>query len=177
MEHMHNILLGCTRFTTKTWNENMNYRSSHLSENSIIQPIYGLDKMIAEEYTSYPFIFIFEMNNTTNKIEGIGLIENRTCHDKEYKIYDNSNYNLYIYSGKYWMDRETLLIYNTTLINDFELMLFKGKSHLKRLSGITILNEDKCKKRNINLNETKIQIFNYFKHMIAALNDVPKKLI
>jgi len=39
------------------------------------------------------------MNNSTNKIEGIGLIQNRLILDKNYRIYDDMDYNRYIYRG------------------------------------------------------------------------------
>ena len=37
------------------------------------------------------------MNNERNRIEGIGLIKNLLVVDKRHKIYENNDYNRYIY--------------------------------------------------------------------------------
>jgi hypothetical protein len=47
-------------------------------------------------------VFVVEMNNSTNKIEGIGLIKNKPETEKYYKVYCDGNTNRYTYIGKYY---------------------------------------------------------------------------
>jgi hypothetical protein len=94
------------------------------------------------------------MNNSTNMIEGIGLIKNKPEMEKYYKVHLDGNTNRYIYIGNYFIDRKTIEDYNPQLIQILELILFKGKSHSKRGAGLTIIPEkvlklDICKDINI----------------------------
>ena len=128
--------LACTRFNNTTYDENIRYRNKH-NENVI----YGSTLKIRNKYPLGSLIFIAEMNNETNKIEGIGLIRNLLAHDKRHKIYDNNEYNRYIYRGKYWLSREQIDAFNPEILEIFDNILFKGKSHLKCRIGITIITE------------------------------------
>ena len=102
------------------------------------------------------------MNNEENKIEGIGVIKNKIAHDKKYKIYSDSDYNRIIYQGKYWLSREQLLSLDPELVDIFDKMLFKGKSHLKRQSGISVVTEKLTKKWDHDLNMLKRRIKGLF---------------
>jgi hypothetical protein len=84
-------------------------------------------------------VFVIEMNNSINKIEGIGLIKNNYETKKYYKVHSDSNTNRYTYIGKYFIDRDTINIYNSKLVFILEEILFKGKTHSKRGSGLTII--------------------------------------
>jgi len=128
--------LACTRFNNITYDENINYRSKY-NENVI----YGSTLKIRDKYPAGCLIFIAEMNNEKNRIEGIGLIKNLLVHDKRHKIYDNNEYNRYIYRGKYWLSREQINDFDTEVLEIFDNILFKGKSHLKCRIGITIITE------------------------------------
>jgi hypothetical protein len=80
------------------------------------------------------------MNNTTNKIEGIGLITNKNILDKPYRIYDDMDYNRYIYKGNKRIKVESISDeYNKRVISVLEQLLFKGERHCKRAQGITEL--------------------------------------
>ena len=125
--------IACTRFNHITYDENITYRMS-----TNIPVIYGTPLKIREIYPDGALLFVVEMNNDTNKIEGIGLIRNSQVLDKRYKIYQNSEYNRYIYKGQYWLKREQL---GLEIIETFDTILFKGKSHLKCRTGITIITE------------------------------------
>lgn len=127
------MYIACTRFTNITLSENISYK------NTINQPvIYGSSVKIKDTYDKGCLIFVAEMNNTTNKIEGIGLIRN-TLIPENHKIYKNSEYNRYIYKGNYWLSREQLINLDEDIVEILDIILFKGKSHLKRFIGITIL--------------------------------------
>lgn len=128
--------IASTRFNNKTYRENLNYREKHLET-----VIYGTDIKINDKYSPGSLIFVVEMNNDKDQIEGIGLIRNILVHDIKNKIYDNSDYNRYIYRGEYWVDRETILVLDKDIVKICDLILFKGKSHMKRVSGISVLTE------------------------------------
>ena len=128
--------LACTRFNNATYKENMDYRIKH---DEIV--IYGPSYKIRDIYPVGALIFVAEMNNEKNKIEGIGLIKNSLVSDKIHKVYENGEYNRYIYRGNYWINRETLIILDSEIVEVFDNILFKGKSHMKFRTGITILTE------------------------------------
>ena len=146
--------IGCTRFNNSTYEENINYRLKHN-----LPVIYGSALKIRNIYLPEALIFVMEMNNDTNKIEGIGLIRNSIVHNKTHKIYDHVEYNRYIYSGKYWIKRELI---DPQIIEICDKILFKGKSHLKCRSGISILTEKLFTHWDYKIKDLKNKIKNMF---------------
>jgi hypothetical protein len=157
--------LACTRFNDTTFTENMNYRNKN---NEIV--IYGSTLKIREIYPPGSLIFIAEMNNQHNRIEGIGLIKNWLVHDRRHKIYENNEYNRYIYRGKYWLSRSQIDEFNPQILEIFDNILFKKKSHLKCRIGITIITEKLFVHWDYELqilkNMVKNLFINYFKNII-----------
>jgi len=155
--------LACTRFNNITYYKNIHYRNKY-NENVI----YGSTLKIRDIYHVGSLIFIAEMNNDTNKIEGIGLIANQLVHNKRHKIYDNDEYNRYIYRGKYWLSREQINEFDPEILEIFDNILFKGKSHLKHRIGITIITEKLFTHWIYELNALKNKVkqlfMNYFKN-------------
>ena len=127
--------IATTRFNNDTWKENCNYKN----KNGIDGVIYGTNIRIRCSHSLGSLFFVIEMNNETNKIEGIGLIRNQLVLDKRYNIYSIGDYNRYIYKGDYWLSRDKLYYYDKELVNIFETILFKGKGHFKRQSGISVV--------------------------------------
>lgn len=151
--------LACTRFNNTTYDENICYRNKN---NEIC--IYGSTLKIRETYPPGCLIFIAEMNNEKNKIEGIGLIKNLLVHDRRHRIYENSEYNRYIYRGNNWLSREQINDFDNTILEIFDNILFKGKSHLKCRIGITIITEKLFVHWDYELEELKNKIKNLFNH-------------
>lgn len=152
---MHHI--ATTRFNNATLAENMAYRAK------VLEPVlYGSSIRIHQKYSIGCTMFVFEMNNEQNRIEGIGVIKNQVVHDKKYKIYSESDYNRIIYRGSHWLGRAQLLEMDPELIDIFDKMLFKGKSHLKRQSGITVVTEKLTKKWDQDLDLLKRRIKGLF---------------
>lgn len=130
-------LIATTRFNDETFAENNKYK-----ELKGIQGVLYCQRLrIKETVLLNTPLFVIEMNNQRNKIEGIGLIRNLIVTDKYYKVYDNSDFNRYVYKGAYRMSREELCELNEPLVECVERMCFKGKSHLKRLPGITVVSD------------------------------------
>ena len=156
------ITIASTRFNKQTWNENCSYREKR----KLPGCIYCSPLPLSSRISPNSLLFVIEMNNSRNKIEGIGLIHNYLQIDKYY-VYDNGNYNRYIYKSNYRIDRTMLKHYNTPLVNILDHILFKEKTHLKRGSGITtvpdkLLRHSVCS--DINIKDELITIFkNHFR--------------
>jgi len=127
------ITIASTRFNNHTWNENANYRNKIQHDGCI----YGCPQSISSKIPQDSLLYIFEMNNSLNRIEGIGLIKNKIYYDHYYKIYSDGNYNRFVYRSSYRINRDYLEMNYPDILSLFESILFKGKSHLKRGFGIT----------------------------------------
>jgi hypothetical protein len=119
-----------TRFNNRTWEENCRWRE----KNNFDGCIYNSPVYIKHTIPLQISLFVIEMNNETNKIEGIGKIVNYVHTDRKYKVYSDNNYNRYTYYGKVRINRE--MIKNKEKLEKLEERLFKGKSHIKRGQGI-----------------------------------------
>ena len=62
--------LASTRFNNSTFHENTLFKK----DNKIDGVIYGSNLQINKKYEKGVLLFVFEMNNETNQIDGIGLI-------------------------------------------------------------------------------------------------------
>ena len=135
---MNPYYIGTVRFSNETFQENKKWRE----ENDWDGCIYGSPTPIAQS----PYwrkvgmgakIFILEMNNDEDRIEGIGLIKNFIRYDLSISIYNDSNYNRYIYRSIHRKDRKD--IENKDILKFLETLVFKSKGHLKRSHGISII--------------------------------------
>jgi hypothetical protein len=131
------VIIVSTRFTDNTFDQNMDYRKKH----SIRGCIYGVSQEMSPKIEYDTIVLVIEMNNSQNKIEGIGLIKNRPIRDKYFKIYDDANYNRYVYKGDYYASRYEIERINSEIIYIFDYILFKEKTHLKRGTGFTTIPE------------------------------------
>jgi hypothetical protein len=75
--------IATTRFNEKTYEQNVNYKKKM----GQLACLYGTPIKIKETIPLESQVYVIEMNNSTNKIEGIGLIQNRLILDKNYRIY------------------------------------------------------------------------------------------
>jgi hypothetical protein len=126
--------VASTRFTSETYAENQAYRRD---TNQAV--VYGSPYSIREQYTRHAWVMVLEMNITTNRLEGIGMIVNRCIFPKRDTIHQQSDYNRYLYGGPWWWSRDELRVRDADLLAWVETRLFKGKGHMKRLVGITVL--------------------------------------
>ena len=152
------LSIATTRFNQDTWEENQSYRS----KKQILGCIYGIPKRLSETIPVKTCVAVFEMNNSTNTIMGIGLIVNYLRMDIYYKIYSDCNYNRYVYKSKYRIDKNEFKDNELPFINYFENLLFCGKGHLKRGHGITQIPYKKIKKytfENISAENYILEMF------------------
>ena len=165
---MQNINLVSTRFNEDTWRQNINYRLKHKEFNCI----YGSPKPLTEKIIIHSLLFVIEMNNTTNQIEGIGLIRNHPKINRP--IYTVGNFNRYTYQGKYRINRDLLLEKNQKLVECLDYILFKEKTHMKRGSGFTMIPEKLMKHRKCEEMEIKKEIVDLF-HSVYKVEENDNK--
>lgn len=123
-----------TRFNNETFLQNRNYCINH---NGLY---YGSPTQVKENIKPNANIIVIEMNNTKNKIMGIGLVKNEIRKQKQHKIYEDQNYNRFTYIGKIRIDSEEITnSYDKQVLAALENLFFKGATHLKRAQGITEL--------------------------------------
>jgi hypothetical protein len=164
-----------SRFTETTRQQNAAFRAKIGAK-----CLYSSPTPISSAVPNNAIMFVLEMNNTDNKIMGIGLLKNIPIYHK-YEIYDNNNvnnavvcvdssakvktnYNMFQYVGKYRIDYENMTERDKQILQILEIMCFTGSRHLKRLKGITIFPEymlNKCKKM--------VDLLDYIIHMFKAL--------
>lgn len=148
------IKLGVTRFNIETYNENKRWRESRYYDGCI----YGSSVKIKESVSPQCVIIIFEMNNSLDIIEGIGIIKNTIVH-KKYNIYNDNNYNRYIYKSNFRLDKKDFDESLREIIINLEKLLFTGKTHLKRGHGIQLVSDTLKKLNDFNFDKYFIDLF------------------
>ena len=153
-------LVTC-RYNKHTWEEMCQYR-----EKTKIPYLCGMSIPMSSSILLDIPVFVIEMNNSLNEIMGIGLIRNKYETDKHHKIYSDTNYNRFIYTGKYYLSRVTLENYYSELVDILDEILFKGKTHSKRGGGFTkipkkVLEYDICKDIDIKSEIRKLFIYHF----------------
>ena len=127
-----------TRFDNKTFEENKIWKQ----KNNEIGCIYGSPIKITEKILPEQQILVLEMNNSINKIQGIGIIKNELVikdSKKKYRIYSDYNYNRYIYKSDLHINIYNLNNKDKKIIETLEYLLFKTNKHCKRGHGIQII--------------------------------------
>ena len=134
---MNKYYIAVTRFNNQTYHNNIKYKE----QNNFTGCIYGVPVKIKDDIPLNSAVFVIEMNNDLNKIEGIGLIRNMCHFDKYHRIYKNEfdlDYNRYIYKGKTHIHVSKITNdYDKKVINTLEQLLFTTSRHSKRGQGIT----------------------------------------
>jgi hypothetical protein len=149
-------MIVTSRFTTSTMEENNAFRK----RNPKAGCIYCSPFPITEKFTDM-VLFVLEMNNTTNRIDGIGMIRNKAVVNK-YKVYEHGSYNRYTYIGKYRISREEVTEEEEQIMQVFDTLCFKGYTNMKRGKGITAFSAEilyKCVK-HMDLVEYIRKMFN-----------------
>jgi len=129
-----------TRFTTDTYYQNIRFKQNIDWNGSLYSTM-----LTFPANTPDKLLFVIDMNNTTNKIVGIGLVRNSLAKDQSLNIYSNPSFNNYIYKSKYYVsiaeiqenfdgraDKMDASSWLKFIECEFEEKLFYGKSHSKR---------------------------------------------
>lgn len=154
-----------TRFNNETIRQNRAY----IESNGLGGCIYPVPQRLSPHIHINSLVFVVEMNNTTNMVEGVGLIRNAVKTDKYYKVYEDLNFNRYVYQGKYHMYRDEI---EPRILEIMETILFRGKTHSKRGSGMTCIPVkllEKYPETNVSLEMKKMYIN---KFNLSKKNDI-----
>lgn len=130
--------LMVSRYSNETVEQVNIYRKNNDIENN--KSIYCSPMKIKDSVLINETLMVLEMNNDKNKVIAVGLIKNYVWADKIYNIYTDRNYTRYIYKGNYRILREEMESIDKkyeSIMKIFDLVLFKGKTHVKRGQGIT----------------------------------------
>ena len=135
--------LMTTRFTDETFQQYQRYKNNHQIDGSLYNVAYYLRFNTVK--LNVPMI-ILEMNNTQNKLMGMGLVLNQFQDMNKHDIYTDINYNRYTYQSKYYIsfaeyspdwkyvpDLKTV----RKVIFALETVCFFGKTHIKRGAAFT----------------------------------------
>jgi len=141
-----------TRFNVTTLKENRAFKEA----NNIAGCIYGTPIKITDKILPNEMIIILEMNNTLNKIAGIGIIKNKLEREdrKQNRIYSDNNYNRFIYKSELFIPTSAFTREETAAIEALEHFLFKTSRHCKRGHGIQQIPKFILNRQDINFGET-----------------------
>lgn len=126
---LNKMSISVTRFNNETYEYFSKYN------NTIKGCVYNCPVRIKESIAPSKSIYVIEMNNSNNKIMGIGIINAKT-HVRKHKIYKDLNFNRFSYEGKKRITREELDDVDLRYLTLIESKIFYTKSHLKRGHGI-----------------------------------------
>ena len=150
--------LATTRFNTKTWQERQHWMERNDWQTGCI---YGTP--IKTKETMGDTLIVLEMNNDENKLMAISLIKNRpVLADKTHQIYQDRNYNRYIYKSPYRLliDEIELTEMEKKIVAILTQLLFKGACHSKRAQGITEMPVW------IMQNKRRVDFLKYFRYIL-----------
>ena len=125
--------LATTRFNHSTWDENVAFRLKYKHKG--VACIYASPHLMNNIPRGYP-MYILEMNNETNRILGIGLVINQTKY--RISVYENNNYNRYVFVGKKRVSREELTEKEELMFRGLDALCFTEKWHSKRSDGLSL---------------------------------------
>ena len=151
-----------TRFDNATWSENANFRARQSNNHGCI---YCSPIMVSSSIPQNSPMFVLEMNNDTDRIIGIGMVRNHPI-TNYCSVYNNNNFNRYVYTGKYRIDRSEMSEEDDKILQAFDILCFKGSRHMKRGHGITSFPPDllsRCSRTKIDLVD---YVSNMFKNII-----------
>lgn len=148
------ITIVSTRFNNDTFQENRDF-VQRIWNNNPYACIYCSPHPMSPNIISESLVFVIEMNNSKNEIEGIGFIQNSPL-KSIWNVYETRNFNRYIYKGNFRVNRDELLLYHSKIVEILDYILFKEKTHMKRGAGFTTIpfklwNHSKCEGIDIPL--------------------------
>ena len=120
-----------SRFNNHTWSENSSFRQKYKNHGCV----YCSPDLISASIPPNAIMFILEMNNDTNRILGVGMVRNHPFINR-YTVYDNRNYNRYMFSGKTRIDRSEMTPEEERVFTAFDILCFTGNKHMKRGQGL-----------------------------------------
>jgi len=123
------MYIVAARFSTKTWAE----QCAYAERKKLVGCVYGSPQPMAKSIPYRAPVFVLEMNLTTRRIMGVGLVANDYTVGIHH-IYSDTQYNVCAYQGKYRVDRDDMTDEENAIMAVFDDELF-WKSHVWRSSN------------------------------------------
>lgn len=140
-----NKFILTSRFTNKTWSENIEYKNKKNHQGCL----YSAPDPVSCQIKPDAIMFVLEMNNDENKIIGIGMIRNKPTVNT-HSVYEENIYNRYVFLGEHRIDRTKMNEKEEIVMKAFDTLCFKGNKHMKRGQGLKRFPLDmlfKCKEK------------------------------
>ena len=163
-----------TRFNNDTWNENVAFRNKY----NYVGCIYNSPRLMSPKVKPDSIVYMLEMNNTLNRIEGIGSIINCPVLHKHYKIHGDANYNRFAFQSRIRLDRQEIESENSELLELLETLCFKGKTHVKRGHGFMSISAKAIQLNDAHdITERVHRLFMREENVVAVAEIQEKKLL
>ena len=121
-----NAYLFTTRFNDLTYTQNRRFCVKYNKKSLYCNP-HPLPTNIPSDVT----VYVIEMNNTKDKITGIGKIKNKLKYNV-YNVYEEAFYNQNHFEGEERIDSDEFDEDEKLFIHSLEQQCFYGRGHLKR---------------------------------------------
>jgi hypothetical protein len=140
--------IGISRFTDETYKENLKWKQAQNYTGSV----YGFDREIPLSKFNYMgVIYVIDIRCSANTkktpphIYGIGELRFINKEHKCPDIYQNREYNRFMYFGEHYLTKQQLIIDKESqeTITLLEKMLCSGPRHFKRGDGLTKLSYER----------------------------------
>lgn len=176
--------LYTTRFNSFTYLQNQRCKagmdwsggSSSMREGAaVVGSLYSTTMPLPASAPRDKYLFVLDMNNTTNRLMGVGLIKNVLAKDQNVRVYDDPGFNNYIYKSRFYVplvdagagaggsvdaggfwDNGIMAF----VANELEDNLFYGKAHLKRGGSFTAFPRKKLKFKHLRFLLTLFAAYN-----------------
>ncbi len=126
--------VACTRYNNITIGE----LDAWMCKYKLDGCVYGSPVPLSPRVLPMERVIVLEMNNETNKVIGVGMIENMASAGR-IRIHKNHSYNRYLYKGQHRILVSEMTIAERTVIWIIERLLFYGSHHMKRGYGISLV--------------------------------------
>jgi hypothetical protein len=150
-----------TRYNSYTYLQNQRFKENKL--NGFNGAIYSTTMPFPVSTSMEKYLFVLDMNNTTNKLMGISLLKNRLAKDQTLNVYSDPTFNNYIYKTKFYIDFSCVKLeesWKLFIENELERCLFYGKSNMKRGGSFTRFSLKKLKYKHLKFILTLFIILN-----------------
>lgn len=163
--------LFTTRFNDETYLQNRKFCKKYNKKSLYCNP-HPLPPNIPSGST----VFVIEMNNSKDKITGIGKIKNHLKYNV-YNVYEEEFYNQHHFEGEERVDSDEFSESEKVFIQSLEQQCFFGRGHLKRghrMLSFPHMKLGTCMKNGLDIIGTIEEIFQNRKRG-AKMNYLPHK--
>tara|TARA_B100001142_G_C14316515_1_gene648674 strand:+ start:1252 stop:1956 length:705 start_codon:yes stop_codon:yes gene_type:complete len=150
--------LYTTRFNSFTYQQNRRYKENM----GFYGSIYSTTLPFPPSAPTDKYIFIIDMNNTTNQIMGFGFLKNKLAAKQKLWIYDEPSFNNCVYKSNFYIPISEIdnPKWSAFIENEFEKCLFYGKAHQKRGGSFSRFPIKKLKYKHLKFMLTLFVIIN-----------------